>query len=193
MRTMHEQYTEVTRPAMAKQFSYANTMEMPRLMKVVVNVGAGHAKEQTALMNEVEKTLTTITGQKPVITKAKRAIASFKIRQGQPIGMMVTLRGEKMWSFLDRLINVALPRIRDFRGLPSSLVDRHGNFHLGIKDQTIFPEISYENIGAVHGLQVSLVTTSQNAEQATELLRQLGFPLAGAERLTNETAEKSEA
>lgn len=176
MKTTKEVHSTIVPDELTRQFGYTNQMAVPKIAKVVLNVGAGRAKEQSNLLDEVTKTLTTISGQKPVITKAKRALASFKIRQGQPIGVKVTLRGKRMFAFLDRLINVALPRIRDFRGIQMSIADEHGNIHLGLRDQTIFPEIQYENIGLTHGLEVSIVTSAKSQAEAVALLGLLGFP-----------------
>jgi len=176
MKTMREMYQTEIPAALTAEFKYKNPMELPCLNKIVVNVGAGRAKEVSGLMPEVEKTLRTITGQKPVVTKAKRALAAFKIRAGQPVGAKVTLRGKRMFDFLERLISVTLPRIRDFRGLALSTVDEHGNFNLGLRDQTIFPEIAYEDTGLIHGLEVSVVTTAKSKAEALSMFKLLGFP-----------------
>lgn len=160
-----------------KDLGIANIHEVPRIVKVIINVGAGGAKDNPKLMPEVEKTLKTITGQKPVQTAAKKSVASFKLRQGNKIGAKITLRGRKMYDFLDRLINVSLPRIRDFRGLSDDAFDSQGNYHLGLKEQTIFAEIPLDNIEVMHGMEISIVTTAADKHQAEVLLRAIGLPI----------------
>jgi len=160
-----------------KQFSYDNVMQIPRVTKIVVNMGVGEAARDAKLIEGAIRDLATITGQKPQVTKARLSIAQFKLREGMPIGAHVTLRGDRMWEFLDRLISVALPRIRDFRGLNPTSFDGRGNYSLGLKEQIIFPEIDYDNISQVRGLDVAITTTATTDEQAKALLRALGMPL----------------
>ena len=162
--------------AMTKKFGYKNVMEVPKLDKIVLNMGVGEAKENAKVLESAVKDLETITGQKAVITKAKKAIANFKIREGMQIGCKVTLRGEKMYEFLDRLVNLALPRVRDFRGVNPNAFDGRGNYALGIKEQIIFPEIEYDKIDKVRGMDVIIVTTAKTDEEARELLTQFGMP-----------------
>jgi len=163
---------------MIKKFGYKNIMEVPKLDKIVVNIGVGEAKENAKVLESAVKDLETITGQKPVITKAKKSIASFKIREGMPIGCKVTLRGERMYDFLDRLVNLALPRVRDFRGVNPNSFDGRGNYSLGIKEQLIFPEIEYDKVDKVRGMDVICVTTAKTDEEARELLRLFNMPFA---------------
>ena len=163
---------------MVKKFGYKNVMEVPKLEKIVINMGVGEAKDNAKVLESAVKDLETITGQKAVITRAKNAIANFKIRQGMAIGCKVTLRGEKMYEFLDRLVNLALPRVRDFRGVNPNAFDGRGNYSLGIKEQLIFPEIEYDKIDKVRGMDVICVTTAKTDEEARELLAQFGMPFA---------------
>jgi large subunit ribosomal protein L5 len=163
---------------MVKKFGYKNVMEVPKLDKIVINMGVGEAKDNAKVLESAVKDLETITGQKAVITRAKNAIANFKIRQGMAIGCKVTLRGEKMYEFLDRLVNLALPRVRDFRGVNPNAFDGRGNYALGIKEQLIFPEIEYDKIDKVRGMDVICVTTAKTDEEARELLSQFGMPFA---------------
>jgi large subunit ribosomal protein L5 len=163
-------------PQMIKDFDFKNVMEVPRLEKVVINMGLGEAIQNIKILDSAVEELATITGQKPVVTKAKKSIASFKLRQGMPIGCMVTLRQAKMFEFLDRLMNVALPRVRDFKGVSGTAFDGRGNYTLGIKEQLIFPEISYDKVEKVKGLNVTIVTTAKNDEECKALLRLLGMP-----------------
>jgi large subunit ribosomal protein L5 len=163
---------------MMKKFGYKNVMEVPKLDKIVINMGVGEAKDNAKVLESAVKDLETITGQKAVITRAKNAIANFKIRQGMAIGCKVTLRGEKMYEFLDRLVNLALPRVRDFRGVNPNAFDGRGNYALGIKEQLIFPEIEYDKIDKVRGMDVICVTTAKTDEEARELLAQFGMPFA---------------
>ena len=163
---------------MVKKFGYKNVMEVPKLDKIVINMGVGEAKDNAKVLESAVKDLETITGQKAVITRAKNAIANFKIRQGMAIGCKVTLRGEKMYEFLDRLVNLALPRVRDFRGVNPNAFDGRGNYALGIKEQLIFPEIEYDKIDKVRGMDVICVTTAKTDEEARELLAQFGMPFA---------------
>jgi len=166
--------------ALREQFSYRNPMQVPRVVKVVVNMGVGDAARDAKLIDGAVRDLTAITGQKPQIRRATRSIAQFKLREGMPIGAKVTLRGAYMWDFLDRLISIALPRIRDFRGLDPASFDGRGNYSIGIHEQIIFPEIDYDSIANVRGLDVAITTTAETDEQAHALLRGLGMPFAGA-------------
>ena len=162
--------------AMVKKFGYKNIMEVPKLDKIVINMGVGEAKENSKVLEVAAKELETITGQKVVYTKAKNSVANFKIREGMPIGCKTTLRGEKMYEFLDRLVNLALPRVRDFRGVSADSFDGRGNYALGIKEQIIFPEIEYDKIDKVRGMDVIIVTTAKTDEEARELLRLFNMP-----------------
>jgi Ribosomal protein L5 len=161
---------------MQKKFEYANVMQVPKLDKVVINMGVGEAKENSKVLDTAISDLETITGQKAVVTRAKKSVANFKLREGQPIGCKVTLRGEKMYEFVDRLINLALPRVRDFRGVNPNAFDGRGNYALGIKEQLIFPEIEYDKVDKVRGMDVIFVTTAHTDEEARELLAQFGMP-----------------
>ena len=161
-----------------QKFGYKSVMQIPRLEKIVVNVGCSEARENAKVLDAVVNDLTTITGQKAVITKAKKSVANFKLREGMPIGAKVTLRGNKMWEFLDRLFNVALPRVRDFRGISADSFDGRGNYALGVKEQLIFPEIEYDKIDKIRGMDIVVCTTAQTDEEARELLRQIGAPFA---------------
>jgi large subunit ribosomal protein L5 len=163
---------------MMKKFGYKNVMEVPKLDKIVINMGVGEAKDNAKVLESAVKDLETITGQKAVITRAKNAVANFKIREGMAIGCKVTLRGERMYEFLDRLVNLALPRVRDFRGVNPNAFDGRGNYALGIKEQLIFPEIEYDKIDKVRGMDVICVTTAKTDEEARELLSQFGMPFA---------------
>ena len=178
MSRLKEQYENEIKDAMIKKFGYKNTMEVPKLDKIVVNMGVGEAKENAKLLEAAVKDMEAITGQKAVTTKAKNAIANFKIRENMPIGCKVTLRGEKMYEFADRLINLALPRVRDFRGVNPNAFDGRGNYALGIKEQLIFPEIEYDKIDKVRGMDINFITTAQTDEEAKELLSLLGAPFA---------------
>ena len=172
-------YQEEVAPSLMQKFGYKSTMQIPRLEKIVVNVGCSEARENAKVLDAVVNDLTTITGQKAVITKAKKSVANFKLREGMPIGAKVTLRGERMWEFLDRLFNVALPRVRDFRGISADAFDGRGNYALGIKEQLIFPEIEYDKIDKIRGMDIVVCTTAQTDEEARELLKQIGAPFAG--------------
>ena len=176
MSRLKEQYENEIKDAMIKKFGYKNTMEVPKLDKIVVNMGVGEAKENAKLLEAAVKDMEAITGQKAVTTKAKNAIANFKIRENMPIGCKVTLRGEKMYEFADRLINLALPRVRDFRGVNPNAFDGRGNYALGIKEQIIFPEIEYDKIDKVRGMDVIITTTAKTDEEARELLRMFNMP-----------------
>ena len=178
MSRLKEQYQSQIVDAMMKKFGYKNIMEVPKIDKIVVNMGVGEAKENAKLLEAAAKDMETITGQKPIITKAKHSIANFKIREGMSIGCKVTLRGEKMYEFLDRLVNLALPRVRDFRGINPNSFDGRGNYALGIKEQLIFPEIEYDKIDKIRGMDVIVVTTAKTDEEGRELLTQFGMPFA---------------
>ena len=173
---LKEQYKSEIVDAMTKKFGYKNIMEVPKLDKIVINMGVGEAKENAKILESAVKDLETITGQKAVVTRAKKAVANFKIREGMPIGCKVTLRGEKMYEFLDRLVNLALPRVRDFRGVNANSVDGRGNYSLGIKEQLIFPEIEYDKVDKVRGMDIIFVTTAKTDEEARELLRLFNMP-----------------
>ena len=176
---MKKLYQDEVAPALMQKFGYKSTMQIPRLEKIVVNVGCSEARENAKVLDAVVNDLTTITGQKAVITKAKKSVANFKLREGMPIGAKVTLRGNKMWEFLDRLFNVALPRVRDFRGISADAFDGRGNYALGVKEQLIFPEIEYDKIDKIRGMDIVVVTTAQTDEEARELLKLVGAPFAG--------------
>ena len=178
MSRLKEMYESEIKDAMVKKFGYKNVMEIPKLDKIVVNMGVGEAKENAKLLEAAVKDMEAITGQKVVTTKAKNAVANFKIREGMPIGCKVTLRGEKMYEFADRLINLALPRVRDFRGVNPNAFDGRGNYALGIKEQIIFPEIEYDKVDKVRGMDVIFVTTAKTDEEARELLAQFNMPFA---------------
>ena len=172
-------YQDEVAPALMQKFGYKSTMQIPRLEKIVVNVGCSEAREKAKVLDAVVSDLTTITGQKAVITKAKKSVANFKLREGMPIGAKVTLRGNKMWEFLDRLFNVALPRVRDFRGISADAFDGRGNYALGVKEQLIFPEIEYDKIDKIRGMDIVVCTTAKTDEEARELLKLVGAPFAG--------------
>ena len=178
MSRLKGQYENEIKDAMIKKFGYKNTMEVPKLDKIVVNMGVGEAKENAKLLEAAVKDMEAITGQKAVTTKAKNAIANFKIRENMPIGCKVTLRGEKMYEFADRLINLALPRVRDFRGVNPNAFDGRGNYALGIKEQIIFPEIEYDKVDKVRGMDIIFVTTAKTDEEARELLTLFNMPFA---------------
>lgn len=178
MSRFKDMYKDQIVDAMIKKFEYKNVMEVPKLDKIVVNMGVGEAKDNPKILESAVKDLEAITGQKAVITKAKKAIANFKIREGMSIGCKVTLRGEKMYEFLDRLVNLALPRVRDFRGVEADSFDGRGNYALGIKEQLIFPEIEYDKVDKVRGMDIIVVTTAKSDEEARELLAQFGMPFA---------------
>ena len=172
-------YQDEVAPALMQKFGYKSVMQIPRLEKIVVNVGCSEARENAKVLDAVVTDLTAITGQKAVVTKAKKSVANFKLREGMPIGAKVTLRGNKMWEFLDRLFNVALPRVRDFRGISADAFDGRGNYALGVKEQLIFPEIEYDKIDKIRGMDIVMCTTAQTDEEARELLKQIGAPFAG--------------
>jgi large subunit ribosomal protein L5 len=172
---LKERYEEIV-PALQKSLNIDNIMDVPRIQKVVVNIGVGEALESAKALEGAVSDLTQITGQKPIITRARKSIANFKLREGSPIGTKVTLRGRRMWPFLDRLVNVALPRVRDFRGISPDSFDGRGNYTLGLREQLVFPEIDYDKIDKVRGLEISIVTTAKTDEEGRELLRMLGMP-----------------
>ena len=178
MSRLREQYQTEIVEAMTKKFGYKNVMQVPKLVKIVVNMGVGEAKDNAKVLDSAVADMQTITGQKAVVTKAKKAVANFKIREGMPIGCKVTLRGERMYEFLDRLVNLALPRVRDFRGVSADSFDGRGNYALGIREQLIFPEIEYDKIDKVRGMDIIVVTTAKTDEEARELLRLFNMPFA---------------
>ena len=178
MSRLKDLYKDEIVDAMIKKFGYKNIMEVPKLDKIVINMGVGEAKENAKVLDSAVKDLETITGQKVVLTRAKNSVANFKIREGMPIGCKTTLRGEKMYDFMDRLVNLALPRVRDFRGVRADSFDGRGNYALGVKEQLIFPEIEYDKVEKVRGMDVIVVTTAKTDEEARELLRLFGMPFA---------------
>ena len=178
MNRLRETYESVIVPAMMKKFEYTNIMQVPKIAKIVVNMGVGEAKENAKALEAAENDMQIITGQKAVTTRAKKSVANFKVREGMAIGCKTTLRGDKMYNFLDRLINLALPRVRDFRGVSASSFDGRGNYALGIKEQLIFPEIEYDKIDKVRGMDVIIVTTANTDEEARELLSLFNMPFA---------------
>ena len=174
---LREKYTTDVRKALIEKFNYSNVHQVPRLEKVVINMSVGEAISNSKVLDVATKELQAISGQKPVITKAKKSIAAFKLREGMPIGCKVTLRGERMYVFLDKLFNIVLPRIRDFRGLPRKSFDGRGNYNLGLKEQLVFPEINFDKVVRARGMDIVIVTTAKNDEEATEFLTQMGLPL----------------
>ena len=176
---LQKYYEEQVRPKLMKEFGTDNPFRIPKLEKIVLNVGYGEAPKNPKLLDSIVEEMTLISGQKPVTTKARKAISNFGIRQGMPIGASVTLRGAKMWEFLDRFINTAVPRIRDFRGLPTRSFDGRGNYSLGVKEQMIFPEIDYDKVQKIHGMDIVFVTTTAKDNEAFSLLRELGMPFRG--------------
>jgi len=181
MNIMRERYQKEIAPALLKAFGFSNVMQVPRVEKVVVNIGAGEALDNPKALEAAVADLTTIVGQKPVTTKARKSIANFKLREGRLIGAKVTLRGERMWAFLDRLLNIALPRVRDFRGVSANAFDGRGNYTLGLRDQLVFPEIEYDKIDKLRGMEVTIVTSAKTDEHARALLQLLGMPFAKKE------------
>ena len=175
---LKETYRQEVVPALIKEFGYHNAMEVPRLVKIAVNIGLGEALQNPKALDSAASDISAVTGQKPVITRAKRSIANFKVRQGNPIGLMVTVRGDRMWELLDRMVNAALPRIRDFHGVSNKGFDGRGNYSLGIREQLIFPEIEYDKVDRIRGLQLTLVTTARNDEEGKRLLQLLGMPFS---------------
>jgi large subunit ribosomal protein L5 len=176
---MHERYKAEVVPALVKQFEYGNPNQVPRLSKIVLNIGLGEALTNAKSVDAATGDLAAITGQKPIVTRAKRSIAQFRLRTGNPIGAKVTLRGDRMWDFLDRLITLSLPRIRDFRGIPAKSFDGRGNYSLGLREQLAFPEIDYDKVDRLRGLEISIVTTAKTDEESKRLLELLGMPFAG--------------
>jgi large subunit ribosomal protein L5 len=176
MNLMKERYIKEVSPALMKSLGLSNVMQIPRIKKVVINIGMGEAMENPKALDAAVQDLSAITGQKPVITKARKSIANFKLREGRAIGTAVTLRGEKMWAFLDRLMNIVLPRVRDFRGVSAESFDGRGNYTLGLREQIIFPEIEYDKVDKVRGMEITIVTTAPSDEQAAALLQMLGMP-----------------
>lgn len=178
MARIRDMYTSEIAPALMQQFGYKSVMQIPKLDKIVINVGVGDAKENSKAIDAVMKDIATITGQKPVPTLARKSVANFKVRQGMKIGVKVTLRGERMYEFVDRLFNLALPRVRDFKGINPNAFDGRGNYSLGLKEQLLFPEIEYDKVEKIRGMDICFVTTAQNDEEARELLRRMGAPFA---------------
>lgn len=176
MNRLKEIYKEEIAPALFDELSLENVMQIPKIEKIVVNIGVGDALDNPKALDEAVRDLTTITGQRPVVTKAKKSIANFKLREGRLIGTKVTLRGNRMWSFLDRLVNVALPRVRDFRGISPDSFDGRGNYTLGLDEQLIFPEVNYDEVNQVRGMEITIVTTAQTDDQARALLTKVGMP-----------------
>jgi len=176
MARLHDQYRETIVPELTKKFGYKSVMQVPRITKITLNMGVGEAVADKKVMDNAVADLTKIAGQKPVVTKSRKSIASFKIRQGYPIGCKVTLRGQRMYEFLDRLVSIAIPRIRDFRGIPARSFDGRGNFNMGVREQIIFPEIEYDKIDAIRGLNITITTTAKNDEEARALLAAFRFP-----------------
>jgi large subunit ribosomal protein L5 len=177
--TLKERYATEVVPGLQKQFGYSNPMQVPRLEKIVINVGLGEALTNAKAVDACVGDIQAITGQKPIVMRAKRSIAQFRVRTGNPIGVKVTLRGERMWDFLERLTRIALPRIRDFRGVPGKSFDGRGNYSLGLREQLAFPEIDYDKVDRLRGLEISIVTTAKTDEESKRLLELLGMPFAG--------------
>jgi len=176
MNVLKERYTNEVSPALMKSLGLTNVMQVPRIKKVVLNIGLGEAMDNPKALDAAVQDLGAITGQKPVVTKARKSIANFKLREGRAIGTAVTLRGDKMWAFLDRLMNIVLPRVRDFRGVSAEAFDGRGNYTLGLREQIIFPEIEYDKVDKVRGMEITIVTTAPSDEQAAALLQMLGMP-----------------
>jgi large subunit ribosomal protein L5 len=176
MNVLRERYTKEISPALMKSLGLQNVMEIPRIKKVVINIGLGEAMENPKALDAAIQDLGAITGQKPVVTKARKSIANFKLREGRSIGAAVTLRGDKMWAFLDRLMNIVLPRVRDFRGVSKESFDGRGNYTLGLREQIIFPEIEYDKVDKVRGMEITIVTSAPSDDQAAALLQMLGMP-----------------
>jgi large subunit ribosomal protein L5 len=190
---LKQRYREEAVPKLQKEFEIANLMAVPQLEKVILNMGLGEATQNIKILDAAADELGQIAGQKPVITRAKKSIAAFKLREGMPIGCRVTLRGERMWEFLDRMISTALPRVRDFRGVPASSFDGRGNYTLGIKDHLVFPDVDYDKVDKSKGLNVTIVTSAETDEQAFYLLRELGMPFSRPRGEENETAEEAQS
>lgn len=181
MNRLQELYKNEITPALLKSFGFKNVMQVPRLEKIVVNIGLGEALDNPKALEAAVGDLTTVTGQKPVQTKARKSIANFKLREGRLIGAKVTLRGDRMWAFFDRLVNVALPRVRDFRGISANAFDGRGNYTLGLKDQLVFPEIEYDKIDKLRGMEITIVTSARNDDEARAMLKMLGMPFSKKE------------
>ncbi len=177
MDPLQERYEQEVVPAMMQEFGYESVMAVPRLIKIMVNMGVGDGRENPNALDSAVKEMALITGQQPIVNKARKSVSAFRIRQGDPVGCSVTLRRERMWSFLSRLINVALPRVRDFRGLSANSFDGRGNYSTGLREQTVFPEVSYDDIDEVRGMDITVVTTAETDEEARYLLGRLGFPI----------------
>jgi large subunit ribosomal protein L5 len=175
---LREKYEREVTPALKEEFKYENPMQVPRLAKIAVNIGLGEAITNAKALDAAVKDVSDITGQRPVVTRAKRSVAAFRLRTGMPVGVMVTLRGNRMWEFMDRLSNAALPRLRDFQGVPTKGFDGRGNYTLGLKEQLVFPEVDYDKIDKVRGMEITLVTTASTDREARRLLELLGFPFA---------------
>lgn len=175
---LKELYRQEVVPALIKEFGYSNVMQVPRLEKIVLNIGLGEALQNPRALDSASQDIAVITGQKPIVTRAKRSIANFKVREGNPIGVTVTVRGERMYELLDRMVNATLPRIRDFRGVSSEAFDGRGNFSLGVREQLIFPEIDYDKVDRIRGLQMTIVTTARSDEEGKRLLQLLGMPFS---------------
>jgi len=173
---LQDRYNQEVAPVLIKELNLRNVMQVPRISKIVVNIGVGEALDNAKALDAAVGDMVKITGQKPVVTKARKSIANFKLREGRAIGVKVTLRGERMWSFLDRLMNVALPRVRDFRGISSDAFDGRGNYTLGLREQLVFPEIEYDKIDKLRGLEISIVTTARSDDQSRKMLQMLGMP-----------------
>ncbi len=188
-----EKYQKEIVPALMEQYSYRNPMMVPRIEKVVINMGLGEAVQKPSVIELAVNELTAITGQKPVVTRARRSIAGFKLREGMPIGVKVTLRNQRMYEFLERLLYVALPAVRDFKGVSDTAFDGHGNYSLGIKEQTIFPEIDYDRVDTMRGMNITIVTTAENDEQSQTLLRLVGMPFRRRKKKEEATAEEATA
>lgn len=178
MSRLRDRYFSEIIPAMQREFGYRNVMEVPRLVKVVVNIGLGEALQNAKAMDAAARDLATITGQRPIVTRARKSIATFKLRQGNPIGLKVTLRGRRMYDFMDRLMNIALPRQRDFRGVSPDAFDGRGNYTLGLREQLVFPEVDYDSIDKIRGLELTIVTTAKTDEEARRLLQLMGMPFS---------------
>ncbi|NLW19048.1 MAG: 50S ribosomal protein L5 [Candidatus Cloacimonetes bacterium] len=182
MNRIKEQYRTAVVPALKKRFEYKNPHQVPRMEKIVVSMGVGEATQNKALLDNAVKDMEQITGRKPIITKARKSISNFKLRQGMPIGCKVTLRDEIMYEFFDRLVSIVIPRIRDFRGIDTDSFDGRGNFSMGLKEQTVFPEIEFDKIDTLRGLNINIITTAQNDDEARELLKELGMPFKREEQ-----------
>lgn len=178
MNRLEQKYVETVKPSLMKEFNYSSSMEAPKIVKVVINMGVGDAIDNPKNLDEAVAELTQIAGQKPVITKAKKSIANFKLREGMPIGCKVTLRGERMYEFLDKLVSISLPRVRDFRGVPKNSFDGRGNYTLGVKEQLIFPEIDFDKVAKLRGMDIVFVTSAKTDEEGRALLTELGMPFA---------------